>query len=259
MQAIVKSIEVKKVLNRYYLKIVMESQNKQFVLDNPLINDPINFRRELFGILTACNCYDLMRLAREVPVPKEATGYYTERAGYEILENKSGNWLAFNRKTERYTCEKADENLKKFIQMAQDYHVSAVDVNEGTIESIQSRSSVFSIMFQGKIGVSFFTTKQIYWGFGHPINIGNSNDKKGTLKSANMFTSFIVSLMKFFEKDNLLEIGGDIKKYPEVEITLDHSNRVSVIKNAVTGKGFCIGRNYEMIDPMKGQEQEKAN
>lgn len=98
MKANVKSIELKKIINRYYLKITMESQNREYVVSNPLISDPINFRRQVFGILSACNCYDLMRLAREIPIRKEVIGYYLEGAGYKILENEKGQWFSFNKK-----------------------------------------------------------------------------------------------------------------------------------------------------------------
>lgn len=249
MKAIVKSIELKKIINRYYLKIAMESQNREYVLSNPLINDPINFRKQVFGILTACNCYDLMRLAREVPKSKEAIGYYFEDRGYKILENEKGQWFSLNQKTRIYSCEKADESTKKLIETAQKHNISKVTVNEGTIESIKSGSGVFSILFQNKHGLSsFLSTGQVYWGFGNPINIGNNATESEKLDSAKVFTSFIVSIMKFYQKSNLLELGGDIEKYPEVEIELNHSNKVKLIKNAATGAGFRIGKDYEIID-----------
>jgi len=56
MKAIVKKIELKKMLNKYYLKVTMESQEKEYVLSNPFLSDPINFRKQVFGILSACDC-----------------------------------------------------------------------------------------------------------------------------------------------------------------------------------------------------------
>lgn len=52
MKAIIKKIELKKMLNKYYLKVTMESQGKEYVLSNPLLGDPINFRKQVFGILS---------------------------------------------------------------------------------------------------------------------------------------------------------------------------------------------------------------
>lgn len=248
MKVIIKSIELKKIINRYYLKIVMESQSKEYIVSNPLLNDPINFRKQVFGILSACNCYDLMKLAREVPEPKETIGYYFEGEGYKILENKKGQWIKFNKKIGMWSCEKVDENTKNLIQIAQKHNISRVTMDKGTIKSIESRSGVFSILFQSKDGLSsFLSTGQVYWGFGAPINIGNNASEKEKLDSAKMFTSFIESIMKFYEKNNLLELGGNIEKYPEVEMELDHRNKVKVIKSTTTGTGLYIGENYEVI------------
>lgn len=249
MKAILKKIELKKMMNRDYLKITMESQKKEYIVSNPLMSNPINFRKQVFGILSACDCYDLMKLARKVSVPQKAIGYYFEGGGYKILENRDEEWLLFNEKTETYSCQKADKHTKKLIKMTQEHNISNVTMDEGSIESVVSRSGVFNIWFQSKnTGSSCMTTRQVYWGFGKPINIGNNASDKEKLKSAEMFTSFIVSLMKFFNKDDLLKLGGDIEKYPEVEITFNHSNKVNSIRNPITGLGFRIGKNYEIID-----------
>lgn len=260
MKAIVKSMELKKIVNRYYLKVTMESQNKEYVLANPLLSDPINFRKQVFGMLSACNCYDLMRLAREVPVPQEAIGYYFEGKGYKIFENKEGQWMSFNAKTGTYSCQKADEDTKQLIKMAEERKISNVEVSKGTIERIRSESGVFTMLFEREEGgSSFFTTGQIYFGFGSPINIGNKATQSEKMESAKMFTSFIVSLMKFCNKEDLLKLGGEIERYPEVDITLDHSNKINSIRNATTGLGFSIGKNYEIIDSSKTQENERLD
>lgn len=260
MKAIVKKMELNKIMNRYYLKITMESQKKEYIVSNPLNSNPINFRKQVFGMLSACNCYDLMRLARKNPIPQEATGYYFEGRGYKILENKDGKWFSFNEKTGVYLCQNADEYTKNLIRMAQKHNISGIAVNEGTIESIMSRSGVFSILFQSKNDeVSFFTTGQVYWGFGSPINIGNNANESEKIASAKMFTSFIVSLLEFCGKDDLLKLGGDIETYPEVEITLNHSNKVNSIRNANTGLGFCIGKNYEFLDSLESRDDELLN
>lgn len=249
MKAIVKKMELNKRMNKYYLKIIMECQKKEYIVSNPLTSNPINFRKQVFGMLSACNCYDLMKLARKDPIPQEATGYYFEGRGYKILENKDGKWFLFDEKSGIYLCQKANEYTKKLIRMAQKHNISKVTVDDGIIKSIISRSGVFSILFQNKnAGSAFMTTGQVYWGFGKPINIGNNATESEKIASAKMFTSFIVSLLEFCNKDDLLKLGGDVERYPEVEITLNHSNKVNSIRNANTGLGFCIGKNYEIID-----------
>lgn len=260
MKAIIKSIELKKMVNRYYLKVTMESQGREYFLSNPLLSDPINFRKQVFGILSACNCYDLMTLAREEAVPQPATGYYFQGKGYKILENEIGQWILFNEERRRYSCEKADEYTKDLIKLAQEHNISNITIDNGTIESIASRSGAFSILFQNERGIgSFFTTGQIYYGFGHPINIGNSASKSEKLESAKTFTSFIVSLMKFLRTDDLLKLGGKIEEYPKVEITLNHSNKVTSIRNPATGLGLSIGQNYEILSSSKVLDCERLN
>lgn len=258
MKAIIRKIELKKMLNKYYLKVTMESQGKEYVLSNPLLGDPINFRKQVFGILSACDCYDIMKLGRENPTPQPATGYYFENGGYKIFENKIGQWFLFNNKVGRYSCEKADEDIKKLIQKAQEYNISTVTVNKGTIESITSRSGVFNILFQAESGIgSCFTTGQVYWGFGAPINIGNQASESEKMESAKNFTSFIVNIMKFCRADDLLKLGGEVEKYPEVEMALNHSNKVTSITNSTTGLGLGIEKNYEILDFSKARGKER--
>lgn len=259
MKATIKSIERKKMLNRQYFKITMESSGKEYTVAHPLLSDPINFRKQVFGMLTACDCYDIMRLGRKTPVSQKIVGYYIEDRGYKILENDKGQWFSFNENTGRYSCQKADEHTKELIKKAEEYNISRVTKTKGIIESIKSTSGVFQMLILNENGPSsFFSTGQVYWGFGEPINIGNNATESQKLESATMFTSFITSLMDFYGEDDLLKLGGEIEKYPEVEITLNHSNKVNSICNSATGLGFRIGQNYEMLDTSNIHKSERA-
>jgi len=201
-----------------------------------------------------------MKLGRDNPIPKPAIGYYLEDRGYKILENEMGEWFSFNEKTGRYSCEKADEYTKKLIKMAQEHKISTVTVDKGTIESITSRSGTFQILFEReKGGASFLTTGQIYWGFGHPIHIGDNASESEKIDSAKTFASFIVNLMKFCKEEDMLKLGGEVERYPEVEIMLNHSNKIKTITNATTGLGLGVERNYEIVDFSKSQGQERIN
>lgn len=258
MEATIKSIQLKKMLNQYYFRVTMESQNKKYILDNPLMSDPINFRRQVFGIMSSCNCFDIIKLARKNPIQQKAIGYFVEGKGYIILENDEGQWLSYNKKTGRYLCQKADEDIKRLIQMASMHNISRVEIDDGVIESIRSSSGVFSILLNSTGKTSFFTTGQIYFGFGEPINIGNSADESQKQEAAKAFTSFIVSVMKFYKKDDLLTLGGEVEQYKEVNITLNHRNQISSITNAATGSGFqIVGKSYEIVNSSKTYENEK--
>ncbi len=259
MKAEIKKIELNKLMNREYFKIILESQKKELILSNPLMSDPINFRKQVFGILTACNCYDLMRLATENPIRPKAIGYYCKGAGYRILENMDGKWLLLDPKKGMYLYKNAENETKELIKAAEKEHIDTISMDEGTIESIMSASSIFSILFKGNGGTSSsMQTGQLYYGFGSPINIGNNASQNKKLKSAKMFKSFIVCLMKLFNEKDLLKLGGNIEKYPEVEITLDHTNKVSSIRNPITGLGFSIGKSYEIIDNNSIENADKS-
>ena len=82
--------------------------------------------------------------------------------------------------------------------MAQQQKRSQIDVNNGRIEQIISRSGVFQICFSSEdAGTYFFTTGQIYYGMGNPINIGNNASQSEKLEAAKAFQSFIDSPIPF--------------------------------------------------------------
>ena len=89
MEAIIKKLKLEQINDNYRIKIELLGSDKQnYIIDNTLINDDINFRKQLFGIMCACNCFDLIRLATNNPVIKKVVGYY--KSGLQILENKKG-------------------------------------------------------------------------------------------------------------------------------------------------------------------------
>lgn len=65
--------------------------------------------------------------------------------------------------------------------------------------------------------------------------------------------------MKFCREEDMLKLGGEVERYPKVEIMLDHSNEIKTITNAVTGVGLGIEKNYEIVDFSKNQGKERVN
>lgn len=60
-------------MNKYYFKIELTDINGcVHVINKPFLSDAINFRRQVFGIMSACGTYDLMRLATDEPVYKKS-------------------------------------------------------------------------------------------------------------------------------------------------------------------------------------------
>lgn len=247
MEAFIKRIELKRILTNYYLKIELSDiEGNTYIVGNPFFSNPIQFRKQLFGIMSACNCFDLMRLATDDPIPKNAIGYYKNRL--LILENSNQEWLKYDKEKELYVCQKKDKNLMKVLEQLIEYNLTEMDISVGEIRNIISESGVFLVSFWNNNRRACFTTGQIYYGFGHPINIGDENNTKGSQESARMFTSFIVSIMKFWGINDLLHLGGNIERYPQVEIRINDKNEVEEIVNPETGKGLAINNGYKIID-----------
>lgn len=248
MKAVINKVELKKIFNRYYFKITLTDINGcNYVIDKPFISDPISFRRQVFGIMSACGSYDLMRLATDNPVSKKVVGYYIN--GLKVLENEKNEWFLFDSKTDEYVCELTNEVRKKAMdiiieEVGRECGIKA----EGTINSITSRSGVFSMLFTGEhIGTYFTCGKQIYYGFGEPINIGAPNDKEGSKRNAGYYQSFIVNLMKFYGIDDLLHFGGICDKLPIVEINFKN-DKIDSITNLNTGLGFLLNEKYKFVN-----------
>lgn len=156
MEAVINKVELKKIFNRYYFKITLTDINGcNYVIDKPFISDPISFRRQVFGIMSACGSYDLMRLATDNPISKNFIGYYIN--GLKVLENEKNEWFLFDSKTDEYVCELTNEVRKKTMDIiieraGREWGIKA----KGTINSITSRSGVFAMLFTGEhIGTYF--------------------------------------------------------------------------------------------------------
>ena len=92
MEAIITKIELKRFFKTYYFALELRDSNgKAYIIDKPFCNDEIQFRRLVFGIMSACNQFDLLRLGSDSPVYKSVKGYYNN--GLEILENESDEWF----------------------------------------------------------------------------------------------------------------------------------------------------------------------
>ena len=247
MKAIIKKIELKKFINNYYFKITLtDVNNHDFIIDKPFFSNPINFRKQVFGIMTVCGSYDLMKLATNKPISKKVIGYYVD--GLKILENENGDWFAYNLNKGEYTCDKMEKNKLKSLETMIKQNVFSMTKEEGNISNIESRSGIFSLLFDAKRTSTFFVCgQQIYYGFGDPINIGNPNNIEQTKRAAKIYTSFIVNLMKFYGIEDLLYFGGNVDKLPIVEVTFNN-NKIDSIINLDTGLGFSINEKYKIIN-----------
>ncbi len=259
MQAVIQKLELKKILNRQYLRVELLDENGiKRVLDNPFLSGDINFRRQVFGILSACDCFDLMKLATNNPIQRKTMGYYQN--GLQILENENEEWFNQNKKTGLYMCEKPSQKARDFFDTLVSQNLYNVRKDDGSIEMIVSQSGTFQLLFTSKCGSVFFTTGQIYYGMGYPLTIGRGNaNPRDTAFSAKMFTSFIVNLMKFYGINDLLDFGGNKDSLPIVEIGLNNANKITTITNPVSGMGLEIGSEYRIVNIFELEEKERKS
>lgn len=246
MEAVIKKIKLKNILNRYYFSLEIQSvEGKVYHVDKPLLSDPISFRKQVFGIMAACNQFDLLRLSSDNPIYKEVIGYYSN--GLQIIENNKNEWFSYNIKTSSYFCDQSSQSVKELFSMAVNKKIPDVSVNKGRIESISSGSGVLQIFFKSNGLGTFMNTGQVYYGFGYPIGIGSIEDKEIINSASLSFQSFILSIMNFYGVDDLLKLSGNIDKYPIVDITV-YKNKIKSITSFETGMGISIGKSYEIIN-----------
>lgn len=248
MQAVIQKLELKKILNRYYIRIeLLDEDGVIRVLDNPFLSDNINFRKQVFGILSSCDNFDLMKLATDNPIPRKTSGYYQN--GLQILENENGEWFNLNKKTGLYMCQKPKQKTHDFFDNLVSQSICNVRKDEGIIEMMVSQSGTFQLLFTCNLGSAFYTTGQIYYGFGYPLTIGGSDaNPRDIAYSAKMFTSFIVSLMRFYGVNDMLDFGGNKNNLPVVEIVLNEENKITTITNPINGMGLKIDTEYSIVN-----------
>ena len=196
--------------------------------------------------MSACDCYDLMRLATDEPVYKKVVGYY--KNSLIILESENDDWFAYNVNKTRYICTKLAKDKLELLKTFTN-NTSSVTKDLGYIEKIESKSAIFSMLFTGEFASTFYNcAQQIYYGFGYPIYLGDEDNMESTKRAAKIYTSFIVSLMKFYGVNDLLQLGGNIQKLPIVEINVNANREIDLMVNPNTGLGLSIGKDFEIVN-----------
>lgn len=246
MEAIITKIELKRFLKKYYFLVELkDTKGNVYIVDKPFCNDEIQFRIMVFGLMAACNQFDLLKLGSDSPIYKNVVGYYN--GGLEIIENDSNKWFSYNKKTGMYSCFESSEQVKDLFKLAESRNAHEVFVKKGEIDSITSCSGVFQVFFNADGIGTFMNTGQIYYGFGYPIGIGDPDNEESVRKASNTFQSFILRIMEFYEVKDLLELSGNVNKYPLVDITIDRK-KVTSVTSLETGMGISIGKGYEIIN-----------
>lgn len=254
MEAIIKELKLKKFLNKYYFRIELcDIDGCTYVVDKPFLSNPIDFRKQVFGIMSAVGSYDLMKLATDDPNKNKVLVMGPSSRGIEILSNSDNTWLTFDDEKDVYVSLKNEKKKHKRLEKLVKENRTNISIEEGNIESIESASGCFQLLFMGKSLSKYYITSQIYYGFGKPINIGDEKNVDNTKRSAGWFTSFIVSLMNFYGIDDLLQFGGKKDKLPVVEMSVSDNNEVRTITNPNTGLGLSITDKYNIINVFEAE------
>lgn len=234
MQAFIKSIKLKKTKNRQsYLSASLCDEQGHYIgtFGNSKISDPVNFRTFLFGIMGACDCFDLLKLSANSPKEKEIEYYYLPNDSKIIINE---NNLALAKHTNGgYFCSKLDPRLERLCELKK------VPREKGHITHIKSASGVFLIGINSRCGFTNFVTNQIYYGFSYLWG-KNENRKQEDIRLASAwFQSFIESVLKLYNTNDILKLNGpSIEKLPSLQAILDNNGSIIALTN--TDKTFTL-------------------
>ncbi len=222
MKAIIKSIQLKKMKNgNSYFKVSLYDEFNNYIgsFGSDAISDAVSFRTELFGIMGACNCYDLLNLSNNDKSEKEII-YYSNNTGVKFLRNKKDYYL-YQLSNGNYICEKIDPATEDLLN-----NTNVIDHSYGKIESISSKSGVFMTRIDSESSSISYLTGQIYYGFEYLWGKGEYN-LDGIVTASNSYKTFVESILTFYETSDLLKLNGNqVEKYPIVDVVLDKNDNV---------------------------------
>jgi len=253
MDAFISSMEfIKENENDCYWKVTLVDENNNYIgtFGDSKITDPVNFRKQTFGILSACNCFDLLKLSSSNP--QKLPVYYMERKfnGINSIVNKNGQSLKLGHHG-MYEINKAWNFFNKNKEIKQ-YEI-------GEIESIESRSGVFVVSVCSGCSVNSFMTGSVYWGFGYPLTQENMNEDY-IRDASKLYLSFIEGILKLYNTNDLMKLNGnEVSEYPMVIVKTDEKGNITSIGNKDTGFELMTdGISYIIINKNKEQEKEEV-
>ena len=240
MEAIIESIELVKINNKrsyFKVKLVDEQGNLIGYFGDSKLSDCINFRKQLFGILAACDCFDLLRLSSDesnfLPIYLE----FDSCDRIDSIINLDGDGLSFF------------EDGKYVVNK---YNLKNIDSSEnrGKIISVTSESGVFIVTVTTEHYVTSYVTRSLYAGFRFPWDWYDSKvEPYYTNLSATMFKTFVESILQIYKTNDLLKLSRcDVIKYPKVLIGVDYKGRIVSIGNDKNDYYLTQnGNNYEIV------------
>lgn len=234
-----------------YWRLTFVDDNNNYIgtYSKPNISDEINFRKQTFGILSACNCYDLLKLGSDNPIPLSIFFKEKPYGGVESLINQSGRLLSFRKGN--YETEKAWNMFNKKKEQK--------NYEQGEIRSISSESGCFSTWIKHPYYSTFYVTDQVYYGFGFPITIGMDATIDDIKRSSKLFTSFLESILKLYDTNDLLDLSRNKNKFPKVNIDIDVLGNITSIYNQETDMTLIEQNSSYQIIKENRKKQENSS
>jgi len=253
MDAYISSIEfIRKDKDNCYWKIILVDENNNYLgtFGDSNITDEVNFRKQTFGILSACNCYDLLKLGSSNP--ELFPIFFKEKyyGGVDYIVNKSGKKMILE-ENGYYDLKKAWNFFNK------NKEIKKYEVAE--IESIKSQSGVFNILLTNEHFSIFYVTGSVYWGFGYPLSEENMNEKY-IKEASKLYTSFIECILDFYDTNDLLKLSKkENLEYPKVTVDIDDFGKITSIGSSKTGLTLTQNENSYLITKKDIQIKDVSN
>ena len=219
MEAMIIRTDLIKTKKGHYFNVeLMDKLNNKYTFGRPGSSDPMNFRMQVYGIMNACDEKDLLSLTTHNPKYLNVSLFTLDGVRYIERDDKV---FYYDPKSRLYRF----ENETHEVEHKDKCLINTINFKDGEIRMVLETELGYKIYKTGKI------------------------DYMEGIKSretAHTYSSFIVSLMKLYNKKDLLLLGGNIEKYPEVDIKLNTDGSVKRLSNPYTGKSLYISNMYEI-------------
>lgn len=229
-KAIIKSIELCQIdENESFFQVTLadEEGNDIGVFGSPYLTSDIDFRKETFGILEAIGCFDLLKLGGNEEACIPITFKCDRRDVIDEIHNSDNQTLHMGTSGEYVTEEMKEDEREVF---------------DGIINSIKSASDTFTMQIRNPHFTTNYVTGNIYYGFGYPL-LSQTNNEELIKKASKHYKSYIESILKFCGTDDLLRIGGEPSKYPDILIQRDEVGNIIAIGSSDKEYHLCIAEN----------------
>ncbi len=222
--------------NSYFeVSLVDEEGVSLGTFGSPLITDPINFRKQVYGLLEACNITDLLKLGGKANINIPITFKCNSHNHVNEIHNTNNQTFHLTSEGEYLTEETQADNREEF---------------EGSIASIVSENEAFIIRINNPHFTASYNTGNIYYGFGYP-RLSETKNPELTKKATRHYQKYLENILKFLGTDDLLKVGGEPIELPKVLIKKDESGNIIALGNQEKDYYLCISHNGYKIEKGK--------